>query len=81
MILVEVSLVFSMKPVNTKAPHSVNTYTSLACTLPEVLSLCSSLFSLCYVCPWGYFFIFFKDHELLSENNGIFLTYLVLYLP
>lgn len=31
MFIVEVSLVFGMKPANTKASHNVNTYTFLAC--------------------------------------------------
>ena len=55
----EANRVFSYetrKPENVTRPQHLHL---LACALLEVLSLCCSLFSPCYICTWTYVLIFF----------------------
>lgn len=73
MFLVEVSLVFSMKPANTKL-LTVPTYTFLACILPEVRSLCRSLFFFLVLYALGFIYLFLFKRTLTPEWKQWYLS-------
>lgn len=74
--IVEVSLVFGMKPANTKASHSVNTYTFLACISLRCCFFTVHVFSLLCM-PLGFFIL---KRRLTPEWKQCYLSNILVFV-